>query len=300
MDLDTLIVAVYCLVDELMEELLGSERPRRRGPDPSLDDREVLAIEIVGEFLGIDTDKGLHLFFQRHYAEWFPALAKVHRTTFARQSANLWRVKESLRGRLIQRIDHDPRISLVDSFAVPVCSLAKAPRHKSFAGLAAHGYDAMGKSVFHGLKAHLRVCWPGVIVEASLAPANVHDRWVAESDLLREAREPGWLVGDTNYWSPDLKEDLARGGVSLVAPKRTNKKRERHPWPRWLTSVRRRIETVISQLVERYRTKRVRARDRWHLTSRFLRKLLSHTVAVYLCQRAGTSSSLRFSELLTH
>jgi hypothetical protein len=41
---------------------------------------------------------------------------------------------------------------------VPVCSVAKAPRHKSFAGVAAYGHDAMRRSVFYGLCAHLRLC----------------------------------------------------------------------------------------------------------------------------------------------
>ncbi len=86
--------------------------------------------------------------------------------------------------------------------------------------------------------------------------------------------------------------------MDLIAPVRTNTKREVHPWPRWLTNVRRRIETVISQLVERYGAKRVRARDLWHLTSRFLRKVLSHTLSVCLCQRAGLGP-LRFSDLVT-
>ena len=67
----------------------------------------------------------------------------------------------------------------------------------------------------------------------------------------------------------------------------------------WLVQEkRRRIETVISQITERYRAKRVWARDRWHLTSRFLRKVLSHTIAVYFCQQVGLSP-LRFAELLT-
>ena len=61
---------------------------------------------------------------------------------------------------------------------------------------------------------------------------------------------------------------------------------------------RRRIETVISQMAERYGAKKVWARDRWHLTSRFLRKVLSHTMAVYFCQQVGLSP-LRFAELLT-
>lgn len=300
MDPDEFIVAIYCLVDDLMEELLGGERLRSRGPTPVLDDREVLTMEIVGEFLGLDTDKGIFEFFSRHYAEWFPALGRLHRTTFSRQAANLWKAKEMLWRGLLSRVCHDEEVSLVDSFAVPVCSFAKAPRHKSFAGIASHGHDAMRKAVFHGFRAHLRVCWPGVIVEAALAPASVHDRWVAEYDLLAGAREGSIVVGDTNYWSPMLEEDLAGYGVTLIAPRRTNKKRERHPWPAWLTGVRRRIETVISQLAERYGAKRVRARDPWHLASRWLRKILSHTAAVLLCQQAGLPSPLRFSGLLNH
>lgn len=62
MDLNTFIVATYCLVYEAMGETLGDHRRRRlrrRGPDPLfLDDREVLTIEVVGEFLGIETPTG--------------------------------------------------------------------------------------------------------------------------------------------------------------------------------------------------------------------------------------------------
>jgi hypothetical protein len=299
-DLDTFIVAAYCLIEETMDEVLGGERLRERGPEPALDDREVLTMEVVGEFLGLDTDKGIFLFFSRHYEEWFPALGRIHRTTFARQAANLWAVKRRLWRRLLGRVEHAEGLSLVDSFCVPVCSFAKAPRHKSFAGIASRGYDAMSRAVFHGFDAHIRVAWPGVIVEATLAPAHEHDRWVADYDLLPGVREGSLVIGDTNYWSAVLKEDLARYGVEILAPKKTSKKKRlRHPWPAWLTAVRRRIETVISQLAERYGAKRVRARDLWHLASRFFRKVLSHTCCVQLCQQAG-HSPLRFSELLTH
>jgi hypothetical protein len=69
------------------------------------------------------------------------------------------------------------------------------------------------------------------------------------------------------------------------------------PPPR-LTSKRRRIETVIGQLTGRYQLKRVWARDAWHLWSRWQRKLLSHTLAVYLCQQTGIGP-LRFADLVT-
>jgi len=49
--------------------------------------------------------------------------------------------------------------------------------------------------------------------------------------------------------------------------------------------------TARDQLVGRYDLKRVWARDRWHLTARWLRKLLSHTIGVHLCQRQGLPRS---------
>jgi len=85
MDLSTFIIAVFCLIDDWLK----GKKLRQRGPSPELSDAEVLTIEIVGEFLGIDTDEGLYEHFRRHYGEWFPALRGVHRTTFLRQAANL-------------------------------------------------------------------------------------------------------------------------------------------------------------------------------------------------------------------
>ncbi len=293
MDLSTFIVTVFCLVDDWLKG--GVPKLRQRGPSPELSDSEVLTIEIVGEYLGIDTEKGLYAYFKRHYQEWFPALRRVHRTTFARQSANLWVAKEGLRRHLLERIDFDPAISLIDSFPVPTCRFARAYRCRRLAEESAFGYDEMTKQTFYGLRGHLRVCWPGVIVEADLAPANVHDLRMAE-ELLEEA--DGWALSDRNYWSPPLMEKLKEGGLDLLAPYKSRKK-EKEPWPRSLTQKRRRIETVIGQLVERYRAKRVWARDRWHLTSRWLRKLLSHTFAIYLCQQIGLPP-LRLAELVTY
>jgi hypothetical protein len=293
MDLSTFIVSVFCLIDDRIKK---ERRIRRCGPTPKLSDAEVLTIEVVGEFLGIDTDKGIYCYFRRHYGEWFPALKGVHRSTFCRQAANLWAVKEVLWKHLLPQMCFDPEVSLIDSFPVPTCHFARAYRCRILAEESAFGYDEMNKQTFYGLRAHLRVCWPGVIVQTDLAPANVHDLRLAE-ELLREAQEEGWVLGDRNYWSPELTERLEEEGLSLLAPYKS-KKREGTRWPSWLVRKRRRIETVLSQMAERYRAKRVWARDRWHLTSRWLRKVLSHTMAVYFCQQIGLSP-LRFSQLLT-
>src|ERR687885_2065027 len=115
MDLETLITVVFCVVDDLVRDLCRGRGLRQRGPAPVLADSEVLTVEIVGEFLGLDTDRGLHAHFRRHFGHLFPGLRQVHRTTFLRQAANLWTVKETLWHRLAAMTGHDPVVALVDS-----------------------------------------------------------------------------------------------------------------------------------------------------------------------------------------
>ncbi|MDQ3802942.1 MAG: IS982 family transposase [Acidobacteriota bacterium] len=293
MDLDTLIVTVFCLVDDALTAELAGRRLRRRGPHPTLSDAEVLTMEAVGEYLGLDQEKALFAYFRRHYPHFFPALGSLHRTTFTRQAANLWQVKARLWQRLLRAMELDRRLSLIDSFPVAVCRFARARRCRRLRGLAAYGFDEMAKQTFFGVRLHLRVCWPGVIVSFEAAPANVHELRCAE-DLLEGVQ--GCALGDRNYWSPPLAEQLRAAGLRLLTPFR-KASREPKPWPRRLVNTRRRIETVIGQLTERFHAKRVWARDEWHFCSRWLRKVLGHTVFVSLCQR-GDLRPLRMAELL--
>lgn len=297
MDLETFTIAVYCLIDALLLEMQADpdwRRVRTRGPAPVLADSEVLTMEVVGEFLGLDQDVAIDRYFRREHPDWFPALRHVHRTTFARQAANLWSVKEQVWGRLLDRVAHDPALSFVDSVPTPVCRFGRAYTCSRFRGQAAFGYDPGSKATFYGFRHHLRLCWPGVVRAVSVAPANVHD-----TDVVPELVEgaTGQVIGDRNYWDPTLSAELAPAGIMLLAP---FKKRASDPDPagsRLLGRVRWRIETVAAQLVERYHLKRIWARDAWHLTSRVLRKVLSHTIAVCLCLERGYPP-LSFARLL--
>jgi hypothetical protein len=291
MDLSTFIIAVFCLIDDQLK----GQRIRQRGPAPKLSDAEVLTIEVVGEFLGMDTDKGIYLFFRRHYAEWFPTLREVHRTTFARQAANLWKIKELLWQEFLALTPHDPTFALVDSLPLPACLFARAYRCRRFRGEAAFGKDTLLRQTFYGFRVHMRLCWPGLITHLSVAPADAHELSVLP-ELLEFTR--GFAVGDRNYWSPDMKQELARSmGVALLAPYRTKK---HDPAPQrsvFLSRLRYRIDTVFSQLTGRYSVKRVWAKDLWHLAGRLLRKVLSHTVAFLLNHRAG-NRPLQLARLL--
>jgi hypothetical protein len=296
-DLEDFTIAVYCLVDELLGELQsdpGWRRVRRRGPAPVLADSEVITMAVVGEFLGLDQDTAIYRYFRQEQPSCFPALRRVHRTTFARQAANLWAVTERLWGLLRDRVPHDPALSIVDSVPTPVCRFGRAWGCSRFRGQAAFGRDSGSQATIYGFRHHLRITWPGVVAAVSVAPANVHDR-----DLVPElvADAAGQVLGDRNYWDPKLTAALTPAGIALLAPFKKRASDPNSVGSRVLGQVRWRIETVAAQLVERYQLKRLWARDAWHLTSRTLRKVLSHTIAVFLCLEHG-HSPLQFARLL--
>jgi hypothetical protein len=195
--------------------------------------------------------------------------------------------------RLLTKVEYPPDVSLIDSFPVPVCRFARAHRCRSLREVSAYGFDEMAKQTFFGMRLHLRVALPGVITAFEFAPADVHELRVAE-DLLADVR--GFALGDRNYWSPGLFGACRRHDLQMIVPFRSAK-HEKSRFPYWVTNLRRRIETVIGQLTERFHIKRVWARDVWHFCSRLLRKVLAHTLFVLLCQKHDCEP-LQMSQLL--
>src|SRR5690348_7262538 len=153
MDLDDVIIVVFCLVDAAVPHLTDGQRLRQRGPQPVLADSEVITMEVVGAYRGLEQDSALFAYFRRHYAHFFPALRTLHRTTFVRQAANLWRLKERLWQRVLARVPHDPTFAISDSFPLPVCQFAPVPRAyrcRRFQGDAAFGKDTLVRQTFYG------------------------------------------------------------------------------------------------------------------------------------------------------
>ncbi len=278
-----ILLEVFCLVDDQLQAL-NTGPLRRRGPQPTLSDSEVITLELVGELWKLDADKDLFRFFRLYHRREFPALAAVTRTTFARQAANLWRVKQLIQQRLAAHLAGGDPVWLVDSLPIDACQFARATFCERFAGQADYGYCHLRKRTFYGFRLHLRVSRDGVILGYQLAPARAGEKAV----LPELGLPPGSVgVGDRNYWSPDLRERLAAAGVTLLAP---YYQKTRDPDPRRsarLSAVRYRIETVNGQLAGRYNIKRTWAKDLWHLCHRIIRKILSHTVAIVLTARAG-------------
>lgn len=90
MPMEDFIITVYCLVEDVLKKLLCDQKLRKRGFQPSLSDSEMISMEIIAEFLGIDTDKGAWEYFSRHWKNLFPRIGS--RANFAKHAANLWKI----------------------------------------------------------------------------------------------------------------------------------------------------------------------------------------------------------------
>ena len=99
---------------------------------------------------------------------------------------------------------------------------------------------------------------------------------------------PGTIgIGDRGYWYPALRRSAGGAGVELLAPYQHKSKDPDRARSARLSAVRYRIETVNGQLADRYEIKRTWARDLWHLCHRLIRKILSHTVMIWVAVSHG-------------
>jgi hypothetical protein len=114
-----------------------------------------------------------------------------------------------------------------------------------------------------------------------LLPARPHD--VQLTDEL-VAHFVGIAPADKGFIDQVRQALLAeRHGVVVVTPPRKRMTGMHAPalrkvCARW----RKRVETVGAQLTERFAIARIRVRDLWHLQHRIIRKVLAHTVGVFL------------------
>ena len=288
------IIAAFCCVDDLWSQVTQGKRIRQGGFAPSLSDSEVITMEIVGEFLGIETDKGIWHYFRAHWLNLFPKITS--RTTFSRQASNLWCYKQKLQQLLATNLGgfNDP-IHLIDGFPISLCHYQRAKNCRLFIGEANFGYCASKDEKYYGFHGHLVISAEGVITGFCLTGANGSER-EALWDVVDGIE--GLLIGDKGYLSSSLQSDLSVNQLNLQTPKRSNMVDERpRNWVRALIQTRRLIETVIGQLAERFHLGKVKARDLWHLTSRINRKLLAHTVALWLNRHSN--NPLCFQQLIS-
>ncbi len=285
MDRPDFIIMVYLLVCAHYRAIRAQYPLRRGGFAPALTDEEVITIEICGEYFKLATDADIFDHFQAYYQDWFPQLRD--RSLFVRQAANLWQLKALIHQRLTQVSGQaDDPVQVIDTLPLPLCTLTRAPRERCFKPEADYGYCAAKDLHYYGFKLGVRVARSGMIIHYPLLPARPHDVQLTEELVAHFA---GIAPADKGFIDAVRQALLAeRHGVTLVTPPRKRMQAAFAPavlktCMRW----RKRVETVGSQLTERFAVARIRVRDLWHLQHRLIRKILAHTVGVFLNLQLG-------------
>ena len=243
------IIAVYCLVDEMLKKVVKNKL-RHRGPQPKLADAEVITMEIVGESKGFDKDKYIHSYFNGHWLYLFSGLG--NRTTFLRQAANLWAVKQEIHKAIVQKLlPFGSELSIVDGFPIPVCGFRWAHFSKLFKGHADFGHCAAKNLRYFGFKGHLLIDENGLILDCAVAAANIDER---EMIFDMSSVTGTDLLGDKGYiCSETRKEEFKSEGINIHIPLRSNMKDDRpKEFVKMINNKRRLVETVIGQLSERF------------------------------------------------
>lgn len=285
MSMENFIITVYCMVDEMLKNILGDQKLRRRGFKPSVSDSEMITMEVIAEFLGIDTDKGAWEYFSHHWLAWFPLLGS--RANFAKHAANLWSMTQKIQQALAKQLGaFSDTLHMSDGFPMPVCHFKRAHFSRVFSGEAAYGYCASKGETYYGFKGNLVINSEGVITSITATAANIDEReslW----DLIADVR--GMLIADKGLIGEDFRYELKQfSQVDLQTAVRSNMTETRSDkFVTWLKSTRRLVETVIGQLTERFHIEKVRARKLWYLTNRIARKVLAHTICAFINKQNG-------------
>jgi len=206
---------------------------------------------------------------------------------FVRQAANLWQVTAALQQRLTQVSGQAAEpIQIIDTLPLPVCGYTRSARDRCFKPVADYGHCAAKNLDYYGFKLGLRIARCGMITCFPLLPARPHD-----IRLLDELVEgfAGLVPADKGFIDAFRQALLAeRHGVLVVTPPRKGMTTP-HSTPvlKACARLRKGVETVGSHLTERFAVARIRVHDLWHFHHRLIRKVLAHTVGVFLNLQLG-------------
>jgi hypothetical protein len=280
MDRDDFIIAVFLVVCEHCQAIKKRYRLRRGGFAPALTDEEVITLEICGEYFKLECDKDIFAYFHKHYLHFFPRLSD--RSLFVRQAANLWHIKAAIQKRLVIMSGqaNDP-VQVIDTLPVPVCVLTRAVRDHCFKPEADFGYCAAKDMHYYGFKLGLRISRLGMITHYPLLAARPHD--IQSLETLLEGFE-GIAPADKGFMDEYRQSLLSeRHHILVVTPARKNMQTHLpKQLLRFCKRIRKCVETVGSHLTQRFKIDQIRVHDLWHFQHRLIRKILAHTVCVFL------------------
>jgi hypothetical protein len=287
-DLDLLLIAVYCTVDDLLPCKPGNARRR-------ISDAEVITLCIAQAMMGIPSDPRFLAVAAKRLCHLFPHLPE--RSAFHKRRLRLSGVIEAL---IAEFARHSPGfyddLLLVDSTPVECARSRETVKRGGQSSLgdalsnaADYGYCASHSRFFWGFRLHALFALDGTPRALALTSPKIDEREVCLAMVARCERQPGQmliLIGDKNFRSKQFEADLEALDAKIMRPRR---KDERGRGPH-LAPIRQRIESIFWTCKDILTLERHGARTLHNLRVRLAMRFAALTAAIALNHRLGRPS----------
>lgn len=236
-DLDTLLIGLYVLSDDLL--------PRRRGAGapPKITDAELICLAVAQVLLDCPSERRFLRFARRRLGHLFPYLPQ--------QPGYNKRIR-ALAPQIAQLLGALARLSpswcdglrLLDTTPIPCAASRETVKRSDFAGHASYGYCRSHSRYFWGFRLVL-ICAPdGMPLAFELVPANTPERHAA-AEVLEQLDMHGYtLIADKGFAGHDFEALVESLGATFLRPDRKDEAR-RHGS---LGAIRQWIESVFDTL----------------------------------------------------
>lgn len=263
-DLDTLLIGLYVLADDLLPRRGGSGRP------PKISDAELICLAVAQVLLDCPSERRFLRLVRRRLGHLFPYIPK--------QPGYNKRVR-ALAPRIALVLGALARLSpswcdglrLLDSTPVPCAASRETVKRSDFAGHAAYGYCRSHSRFFWGFRLVLVCAADGMPLAFELVAANTPERQAA-AEVLEQLDMHGYtLIADKGFAGADFQALVASRGASFLRPDRKNEP-QRHGS---LGAIRQWIESVFDTLKGQLSLERHGAHTLPGLITRVAQRLLA-------------------------
>jgi hypothetical protein len=249
--MDTQIVLIFCLCDDLLKAL-----HHREDQQCQLSDAEVMTAAIVAM-----------LYFRGNFRMACQFLCEYgympHMLSRSRFNRRLHRIADLFLTLFVSlgeywKVLNECSSYVLDSYPIAACDNYRIQRCKLYQGEAWRGYIASKKRFFYGVRVHIMITESGQPVEFFLAPGAMSDT-AALSRYNLDVPDGSWLTGDKAYNDYTVEDVLREAGLELLPMRKNNSLRPVPPFFTYLqASVRKMVETTGS-LIERLLPKSIHA-----------------------------------------
>jgi hypothetical protein len=249
--MDSQIVAVFCICDDILKALYHREDRQRR-----ICDSEIMTIALTAALhFGGNQAKANRFLYEHGYIKYQLSNSRFNRRLH-RLSDLFWTVFHII-GEVWKDLN-EHSIYIMDSFPVAVCDNYRICRCHIYHDEAYRGYQASKRRYYYGLKIHLLITEAGQPVEFFLTPGSFSDTPTLNAYLL-DLPEGAQLTGDKAYNDYEVEDLLNELGIRFCPLRKQNSKRPLPPWLTYLMSSYRKIVETTGSMIERILPKHIHA-----------------------------------------